>query len=111
MRKCSILFLALLSSGCVIEAQQVQLAKCELEHPRKSRPTPFTDYTGKIEDTNAMTACMRAAGYVYDIHPRKCSPGLNSEWSAFCYRPAQGLWRWLSLLEDSNDPVKIFVSP
>src|SRR6266487_832319 len=71
MRKCSILFLALLSSGCVIEAQQVQLAKCELEHPRKSRPTPFTDYTGKIEDTNAMTACMRAAGYVYDIHPRK----------------------------------------
>ena len=108
-----ILFLALLSSGCVIEAQQAQLAKCELEHPRKSRPTgsPYTDYIGQIGDENAMTACMRAAGYAYDIHPRKCYPGPNSEWSAFCYRPAQGPWRWLSLLEDSDDPVKIFIRP
>jgi len=58
-----------------------------------------------------MTACMRAAGYAYDIRPRKCHPGPHSEWSAFCYRPAQSPWRWLSHLEDSDDPVKIFVDP
>ena len=116
MRKWSILFLALLSSGCVIEAQEAQVAKCELEHPRKSRPTEYRpteymEYMVLIEDERVMKACMQAAGYAYDIHPRKCHPGLHSEWSAFCYRPVQGPWRWLSFLEDSDDPVKIFVRP
>lgn len=95
MRQFLILLSALLLASC-FDQQADQLAKCE----QQTHPIGYPSNMGGF-NADLMDACMRVAGYRFDINHKNCEqkPGIPLQVNAYCYIPAMPIQYWIYRIE------------
>jgi len=91
-----LLFLISVLPACYVDQQEQQLAKCQ----RTTQPIGFpSDMRGINADL--MDACMRSAGYRFDISHGECKQrtAVPLQVNARCYVPATPFRAWLYQVE------------
>ena len=95
VRQYLVLPLLLLLAGC-FDQQADQLRKCE----QQTHPIGYPSDMGGI-NAELMDACMRDAGYRFDISHNYCEqkPGAPLHVNAYCYVPATPIRYWIYRVE------------
>jgi hypothetical protein len=72
-------------AGC-FDDRRAQVGKCEYE---AQKAFPAAQLARSVDMGRMMKACMRAAGYDYDMYLDKCPASFETEANPDCYRAAK----------------------